>query len=408
MSAKVRPNRYEDGTKSGKAKAPVAQANASNVPRRAPKKSSTPTSSNASKPGSAESSGPGQKTASAANSSVSKKRARDLTPSGLTPPAKRPLRTFSYASATAGAVELAIVTKDMAHCRREDFNKLREVTEEAYLEEIDKGEELLSVDKWLYTFKVASVHVADKRTYDVLKGLTGPLGLTVMPMAELEEMRKPTTILTGLVTGPAAQKDRACLDKFLAAELRRLRIQGRVEIYQTIPTRAGNLLLKVVVDEDAKEELKASDFSLRIGASGLVKFQDDRAALKLVNEDETNQSPSIDEVEAKKAQAAEQARIAAQRAELEEELQREKSKIAAIMARRRELDAIESASVGSCGISNLDVDDTEEEASTSKPSTIFEDAEEMEADKEEALTPKESDERSAEMLALLDSPREEN
>ncbi len=70
---------------------------------------------------------------------------------------------------------------------------------------------------------------------------------------------------------------------------------------------------------------------------------------------------------------------------------------------------MESASIGSCGLSNLDVDEheTEEESSTSKPSTIFEDAEEMEADKGETLTTQEAEERSEEMLSLLDSPREE-
>ena len=40
--------------------------------------------------------------------------------------------------------------------------------------------------------------------------------------------------------------------------------------------KSGNLLLRIVLDDEAKERLNECDSQLRIGASGLVRFTDNR------------------------------------------------------------------------------------------------------------------------------------
>ena len=97
----------------------------------------------------------------------------------------------------------------------------------------------------------------------------------------LLESRKPTTILSGLVTGPASKRDRSVLERLLKFECDRVGITGRLEFHSSsLIQKSGNLLLRIVVDDDAKGELSRLDNELRIGASGKVKFLDEREEKK--------------------------------------------------------------------------------------------------------------------------------
>ena len=96
-----------------------------------------------------------------------------------------------------------------------------------------------------------------------------------LPKNALLDERKPTKVLTGLVSGPAASRDRTTLERLIMFEKKRVGICGRMEYHSaTIVQKSGNLLLRIVTDKDALEGLKKVDFELRIGASGKVKFSD--------------------------------------------------------------------------------------------------------------------------------------
>ena len=96
------------------------------------------------------------------------------------------------------------------------------------------------------------------------------------------ESRAPeqTKVHKGLVQ--AALRERKVLERLLKFEAKRLGVNGRPEYHSSsIIQKSDNLLLRILVDEDAMENLKQVDFEMRIGASGKVKFSDDRASKKV-------------------------------------------------------------------------------------------------------------------------------
>ena len=107
------------------------------------------------------------------------------------------------------------------------------------------------------------------------------------------------------------------------------------------------------MDDDAKEQLSRADFELRIGASGKVKFIDERAQKK--------SHPEY---------------VRRRLAELEQSIDEHKQQIKDELEERRKLQEDldkPPASVGSVGLSSLNVDDVEE---------VTEEAAEQSGDKE--------------------------
>ena len=156
-----------------------------------------------------------------------------------------------------------------------------------------------------------------------------------LPKNALLDERKPTKVLTGLVSGPAASRDRSILERLITFEKKRVDIRGRMEYHSsTVVQKSGNLLLRIVTDEDALEDLKKVDFELRIGASGKVKFSDPSAEKKLT---------------------AEQMREK-RRSELEESIASDKIRIKERLAELRALNE-ETESIGSLGMSSMTVED---------------------------------------------------
>ena len=296
---------------------------------------------------------------------VGTKRSRDPVPTGVTPPAKKQqTRKFSYASATAGAIEMAIVTGDRGHIRKADYDKFRDAVEDRYISELNKGVMPLSVDKWTYTNQLASVHIADSQSCDSMVEVAKNLKLQLVPRAELEAERKPTTILTGLVIPPAARRSREVIERFLKFEKQRNKIPGRLEFYSAISLpQSENLLLRIIVDDEAKEELERIDSSLRIGASGLVKFLDERAD-KRVN------------AQTRKVKLA----------KLEAELEEKKKAVRELITQTRELKA-ETESVGSVGMSSLTVTATVHANTEEDPEAIQSGGEGMVVDEEAETDP---------------------
>ncbi len=267
------------------------------------------------------------------------KRARETAPSGHTPPAKK---VFSYAKAAAGSQELAIVMSDTAHVRRALYERLRDAAEETVINDLKEGKAMIQIDGWSYTNQVATVHVADSQSATRLSDLAAKEGMKLLTAQELAAVRKPTKILTGLVTGPAARKERAILDLYVKAQKECQRIPGRMEVCQTFETKAGNLLMKLVVDEEAMSRLKEIDHTLRIGASGLVKFAD------------VTEGKRLDNV------AAKNAALAKRKEELKEKEQALRDAAAALRQAERDAEeAKETESVGSLGAGALSLADAD-------------------------------------------------
>ena len=297
---------------------------------------------------------------------VGTKRSRDPAPTGATPPAKKHnTKKFSYASATAGAAEMAIVNSDRGHIKRADYDKFRDAVEERYIAELNEGVMPLSVDKWTYTNQLATVHIADRQSCKSMGEVAENLKLQLVHRAELEAERKPTTILTGLVIPPAAKRSRETIERFLKFEKQRNGIPGRLEYYSAIPLgQSGNILLRIIVDDEAKEELERIDSSLRIGASGLVKFVDERADKKV-------------NAQTRKAKLA----------KVEAELETHKKHLNNLFKEKQELLRAETESVGSAGLSNLTVTEEVEVNTEEDPEAILEDGEGMVVDLETESDP---------------------
>ena len=282
------------------------------------------------------------------------KRSHDPGPSGTTPPAKRTASTkkHCYAAAAAGALEVAIVTKDMGHISKRDFEKIRMLVEDAWLEQLEKGEEPFEVEQWLYTSQMATFSVPSERSGLPIERIIKEQGFSIISKMQLLEKRRPTTIITGLVTGSAASRERTILERLIKFEAERVGVIGRLEFYAAhLVQKSGNLLLKLIADDRAMACLKELDFELRIGASGRVKFTDERAE--------------------KKTSAAEKKMAKVE--ELEKSIEEHKKMLKDMLQQRRALEGDEE-SVGSIGVSNLSMETDDKEPGEKEKATADEDA----------------------------------
>ena len=282
--------------------------------------------------------GQGSNRGSGTGSDRGVKRQRDSAPSGATPPPKRTAK-FSYASAAAGSMELVIRNEAGEHISKKDLARLKQLAEEKFMAQLDKGEELIQIEGWNHTSLYASVHVGDAASAMAMVCEGKKLKLKLVKKAEFEKSRKNFVIMTGLVTGPAAQRDKKTLDRFIKAEMNLKKVPGDIEVYSLHPTASHNLLLSIKVDEDAEPRLKELDYTLRVGASGPVKFADTRSDKK------------VDQ------------RTRAQRLELlKQKLEEKREELREHEARIEELNKLETVSeVGSLGVSAMDLDSGNQE-----------------------------------------------
>ena len=260
------------------------------------------------------------------------KRSRDPTHTGVTPPAKKPLRQkFSYAAIAAGVAEMVIVTQDRTHISNKDFQKLRDAVEDRFIAMLNEGVVPLAVDKWSYSSTMATISIADSASVKEVERIVEASQFLLATKEDIENERKPTTVLTGLVTGSAARRSKEELERFIKAEKARLAIPGRLDFNSTLPiAKSGNLLLRIRVDDEAKERLSEVNNQLRIGASGQVKFEDERK--KVVVNQQTRQERIRD---------------------LEKRIADEQEKIRQLCIERRDLEKAETESVGSMGMGTL-------------------------------------------------------
>ena len=266
-----------------------------------------------------------------------KKRKDPPAPTGATPPAKRSTKQFSYASVTEGSVEMVILTRKNTHIPASKMNELRERVEQKWLDQLKNGENLVAVENWSYSTRLATVHLADHGSAAVVNAEAMKLELVLKSRRQYEEERKPHTILTGLVTGPAAARDRELLERKIQAEKVRVKIPGKLQYHSSHKVASsGNLLLKILVDEEAEPRFKELSYQLRIGASGYVKFEDDRAKRKVDKRTRANQIET-----------------------LEAELEAEKKKLEERIKYLDQLKNTDNESVASMGLSGLNVGDND-------------------------------------------------
>ena len=228
---------------------------------------------------------------------------------------------------------MAIVTKDRGHIARRDFEAIRQAVEDKFIAQLDQNVVPLSIEGWNYTSHFATCYVADQESVVSLDEVVKSAGFILERKETLVAERKPVTILTGLLQGPAAKRERNEIERFLKFEQARVKIPGRIEFYSSIPIkRSGNTLLRIAVDDDAFSRMKEVDFQLRIGASGLVRFEDERASKK------TNKQTREVKIH-----------------ELETSIHDLKNKLVTLAKEKRELEKSETESVASLGLSGLNV-----------------------------------------------------
>ena len=279
---------------------------------------------------------------------VGVKRKRDSAQSGQTPPPKKPVyKKHSYASVSATAVEFAIVTKGEAHISRKEFENVRKAVDDEWFSQFMNGDPSFTVETWQYSSVLAMFSVPDDISVKQVTEIVNKSGLLAIPKAKLLEKRRPTTILTGLVTGPAAKRDKAVLSRVIEHQKTKHKIRGRLEIYDGFGVvKSGNLLLKLLADDVAMEDLQRIDFELHFGASGKVKFTDETADKKITPESRKRRLK-----------------------ELEASLDEHRKRAQEILPKKRELEKLLDEpleSVGSCGMGSLSVEDADMEESTEK------------------------------------------
>ena len=267
------------------------------------------------------------------------KRDHDESHTGYTPESKKANKKHSYAKAAEGSLELVIRTEAGNHITKREHFRLKTLAEEIFLAQLEKGETLIEVDEWTHTNLLATVHVGNAASAMALISEAKKIGLKLVGKQEYDANRKDFKILTGLVTGPAAQRDRKDLDRFIKAEMLRRKMPGQIEYYSSHKTGNNNLLLSIKVDEDAEPGLEELDYSLRIGASGLVKFADNRSDKRV---DQKTRARRLEE--------------------LQEEIQQAREVLRQKEERAKELNNLEVQSVGSLGVSTLELAEVTKEA----------------------------------------------
>ena len=248
------------------------------------------------------------------------------------------------------ALEVAIVTKERGHIAKKDYEKIKQAVDDEWLKLLEEGTEPFEVEQWSYTNQLATFSVPNDTSAGQVEAVVREHGFLAVPKAAIMNERRPSKILTGLVTGPAASRDRTTLERLLRFEAARLKISGRMEYHSAhLVQKSGNLLLKIVVDDVAMQGMEENSFELRIGASGKVKFLDDRAEKK-INKQEDRKL----QIEA-----------------LEKQIEEQKNLLKETLRQRKELEQVDTDSVGSAGLSQLsvDVDEMETEAEKEKAET---------------------------------------
>lgn len=262
---------------------------------------------------------------------------------------------------------MAVVNDDDGHISKESWTKLQSAFLAENVRRLNAGENMIYVDKFSYDTNLAEIHFTRGESIPTVADLVKTFNLKLVGKEDLLQRRRPTKLMSGLITAPAASLPDETLTKAFKQEVLASKVDGRLEFVSTVTVaRSGNKILRILVDDIAVQSLGARGNTLNLMGMGEVLFSDVKGQNTTLNKTAANlQSKARDLEERRKRLAEETEALKA----AEEKLENER----------------ESQSVGSCGISGMNIgvamDTTETvttEASASQKSGQAEDYEESE------------------------------
>ncbi len=117
----------------------------------------------------------------------------------------------------AGAKEVAVINSEGGHVKKQDFENLRYAVHKSGMDDIRAKRRPIRADKWVYGYRIASLQVLDEESLKRLKEMAEQVKLQAIPRQELEATRKPTTVYSGLLTGPGATQSREEIELLLGS-----------------------------------------------------------------------------------------------------------------------------------------------------------------------------------------------
>jgi hypothetical protein len=285
-----------------------------------------------------------------------KRRSGDRT--GLTPQAKRrsPARKdgpqgptsknpkterFSFAEMAAGAQVAALVREDKSHVTRQVFEEVQEGLNKMFVLSAKQNEYIPDVERWTYSTTYATVAVSDDKSWKTLRSLVFKMGFLLIPQEELIESRAPTRIYSGLIKGPTAKLSEDDLGELVKRQALTNGIKGRFEVINTVAiTSSGNKILRLRVDDRAREGFERVKCELRLAMAGRIRFTDVKSVNTLENKRSKGKASAEQRLGELELEIAKQRAVIAELEEVETAMEHETSRSAA----------------SSLGMSNLRVD----------------------------------------------------
>ena len=286
-----------------------------------------------------------------------KKRTRDTTPSGLTPPPKKSTaehgarpntfykRAFNYARVTSGAREMVILRKDGGHITQKAYLEIIEPLEKILQESLENDGTPFQVDGSEYNTQLATITPVDEASTRRIAEHVNCMGYDFKEKSEVMEARRPSKMMSGLAKGISANLNLEVLNKYVQHFKTSKGITGSMEIVSSMTTKTNNAILKLKVDDLAAAGFLTEGNTLRLGMAGLVLFCDIQP--------ETAQRVNNPKLKTESLLADLDGQIAVARARIET-LQQKK---------------VDLSSVGSVGLSGLNMD-TEEEGETNEKDAV--------------------------------------
>jgi len=202
------------------------------------------------------------------------KRPRPAEKTGLTPEAKQAKKNPTP-QVTWGQQELVILKKDGRALDYQENEVMKEKFDQHIIRLLEKNEAFPIVDSWTWAASHISVKLPTMKDLEMFAG--GLNSYKVLTRGEYDALKARTHRFIGKLGKSAAK----ITDEGLAKLIRHMRtakgIQGRLEFNRRVANVPTGALIEIVVDDSAMEAWRGLDYTLHIGATGLVKFTEKAA-----------------------------------------------------------------------------------------------------------------------------------
>jgi len=219
------------------------------------------------------------------------KRPRTDERTGLTPEAKAARRYQPAPRVTWGQITLVVLHKDNTALKWEENEDLKKKFDDHLAKILNKNEPIPIVDSW--TWEAPRVVVKLPSIKDVEAFRSGLTNCNVLTLSQWEEMEERSHRFHGKLGKSASSFSDETLAKLVKRMKETKGIRGRLEYCRRVTKNltTGDII-EIKVDDSAMEEWKAADFTLHIGATGLVKFIEKGADKTKVLEKKVNEVES--------------------------------------------------------------------------------------------------------------------